>query len=62
MKKFFPILFASILMFGCTTQQIQETVSAVLGSTMGDPNEQEAGSGLKEALGVGIVNGMGLLA
>ena len=49
-------------MFGCTTQQIQETVSAVLGSSMGDPTEQEAGNGLKEALGVGIVNGMGLLS
>lgn len=62
MKKFFPIFLASILLFGCTTQQIQETVSAVLGSVSGDPTEQEAGNGLKEALGVGIVNGMGLLS
>ena len=48
------ILLISILMFGCTAQQIQQTVSAVLGTTYGDPTEQEAGQGLKDALGVGI--------
>lgn len=56
------ILLISILMFGCTAQQIQQTVSAVLGTTYGDPTEQEAGQGLKDALGIGITKGMGLLS
>ncbi|HQV77321.1 MAG TPA: DUF4197 domain-containing protein [Chitinophagales bacterium] len=62
MKKFFGIFLISIFLFGCTAQQIQDTVSAVLGSSMGDPTEQEAGQGLKDALGIGITQGMGLLA
>jgi len=62
MKKFFAICLISVFTFGCTTQQIQDTVSAVLGTSMGDPTEQEAGQGLKDALGVGITKGMGLLS
>ncbi len=62
MKKFFGIFLISILLFGCTAQQIQDTVSAVLGSSTGNPTEQEAGQGLKDALGIGITKGMGLLS
>ena len=62
MKKFFGIFLVSTLLFGCTTQQIQDTVGAVLGTTMGDPSEAEAGSGLKDALSIGITKGMGLLS
>ena len=45
MKKFLGIFLISTLLFGCTAQQIQETVGAVLGTTYGDPTEQEAGQG-----------------
>ncbi|MCB0508155.1 MAG: DUF4197 domain-containing protein [Chitinophagales bacterium] len=62
MKKFLGIFLVSILLFGCTAQQIQNTVSAVLGSSTGAPTEQEAGQGLKEALSIGITKGMGLLS
>ena len=62
MRKFWGILFISSLLMGCTAQQIQETVGAVLGTTYGDPTEQEAGQGLKDALGMGITKGMGLLS
>lgn len=62
MKKFFGIFLISVLLFGCTAQQIQDTVSAVLGSSTGNPTEQEAGQGLKDALGIGITKGMGLLS
>lgn len=62
MKKFFSIFLISTLLFGCTTQQIQQTVGSILGSTMGDPTEQEAGNGLKDALSIGISKGMGLLS
>ena len=62
MRKFWGFLFISSLLMGCTAQQIQETVGAVLGTTYGDPTEQEAGQGLKDALGTGITNGMGLLS
>lgn len=62
MKKFLGIFLVSILLFGCTAQQIQNTVSAVLGSSTGTPTEQEAGQGLKEALSIGITKGMGLLS
>lgn len=62
MKKIYIVLLTSTLLFGCTAQQIQDTVSAVLGSSTGDPTEQEAGNGLKEALGVGISNGMKILS
>ena len=62
MKKFFGIFLISTLLFGCTAQQIQDTVSAVLGSTQGDPTEAEAGNGLKDALSMGITKGMGLLS
>jgi hypothetical protein len=62
MKKFLGIFLISTLLFGCTTQQIQDTVGAVLGTTMGDPTEAEAGSGLKDALSIGITKGMGLLS
>lgn len=62
MKKFFGILLISTLLFGCTAQQIQDTVSAVLGSTQGDPTESEAGQGLKDALSIGITKGMGILS
>lgn len=62
MKKFLGIFLISTLLFGCTAQQIQETVGAVLGTTYGDPTEQEAGQGLKDALGIGITKGMGLLS
>ncbi len=62
MKKFFGIFLISTLLFGCTAQQIQDTVSAVLGSTQGDPTEAEAGNGLKDALSIGITKGMGLLS
>ncbi|TXH56504.1 MAG: DUF4197 domain-containing protein [Bacteroidia bacterium] len=62
MKRFWIIIVVSIFSFGCTTQQIQETVSAVLGTTYGDPSEKEAGDGLKDALGIGITKGMSLLS
>ena len=62
MKKFLGIFLISTFLFGCTAQQIQETVGAVLGTTYGDPTEQEAGQGLKDALGIGITKGMGLLS
>lgn len=62
MKKIYIVLLTSTLLFGCTAQQIQDTVSAVLGSSTGDPTEQEAGNGLKEALGLGISNGMKILS
>ncbi|MFN8295871.1 MAG: DUF4197 domain-containing protein [Chitinophagales bacterium] len=62
MKKFLGIFLVSALLFGCTSQQIQDTVSAVLGTSMGDPTEAEAGDGLKDALGIGITKGMGLLS
>ena len=62
MKKFFGIFLVSVFLFSCTAQQIQDTVSAVLGSTQGDPTEAEAGDGLKDALGIGITKGMGLLS
>ena len=63
MKKFFGIFLVSILLFGCTAQQIQDTVGAVLGTaTMSDPTEQEAGQGLKDALGIGITKGIGILS
>lgn len=62
MRKFWGFLFISSLLMGCTAQQIQETVGAVLGTTYGDPTEQEAGQGLKDALGMGITKGMGLLS
>ncbi len=62
MKKFFSIFLISTLFFGCTTQQIQETVGAVLGTTYSDPTESEASGGLKDALSIGITKGMGLLS
>ncbi len=62
MRKFWGILLISSLLMGCTAQQIQETVGAVLGTTYGNPTEQEAGQGLKDALGIGITKGMGLLS
>jgi hypothetical protein len=62
MKRFTGIFLVSILLFGCTAQQIQNTVDAVLGSSAADPTEQEAGQGLKDALGIGITKGMGLLS
>lgn len=62
MKKFWILLIIPVLLTGCTAQQIQETVGAVLGTTYGDPTEQEAGQGLKDALSIGITNGMGLLS
>lgn len=61
MKKIFGILLISLLIGGCSAQQIQETVGSVLGS-YGDPTEQEAGQGLKDALSIGITKGMGLLS
>ena len=39
-----------------------KTVGAVLATTYGDPTEQEAGQGLKDALGMGITKGDGLLS
>jgi len=62
MKKFFGIFLVSILLFGCTAQQIQDTVGAVLGTTTSVPTEGEAGNGLKDALSIGITKGMGLLS
>ena len=62
MRKFWGIVLISSLLMGCTAQQIQETVGAVLGTTYGNPTEQEAGQGLKDALGIGITRGMGLLS
>lgn len=62
MKKFIPLLLVSVLLFGCTAQQIQQTVGAVLGTTYGDPSEEEAGNGLKDALSAGITKGVGILS
>lgn len=62
MKKILCVFIVSVLLFSCTSQQIQNTVGAVLGTTNGDPTEQEAGQGLKEALSIGITKGMGLLS
>lgn len=56
------ILFISIFIFGCTAQQVQQTIGSILGTTYGEPTEQEAGQGLKDALGIGITKGMGLLS
>jgi hypothetical protein len=60
MKKFF-IFFLSIWMFGCTAQQIQDSVGAVLGG-YSDPTESEAAQGIRDALSIGITKGMGLLS
>jgi len=62
MKKFFGIFLVSTLLFGCTAQQIQDTVGAVLGTTTSVPTEGEASNGLKDALSIGITKGMGLLS
>lgn len=60
MKKFFSIFLISILLFGCTAQQIQDSVNTVL--NYGDPTEPEAAQGLKDAFSIGITTGMGLLS
>ncbi len=62
MKKKIGIFLISILLFGCTTQQIQETVGSILGTTLNNPTEKEAGQGLQDALIIGITKGMGLLS
>jgi hypothetical protein len=61
MKKFFPLLFISFLVFGCTAQQIQQTVGNILGSN-DNITQDEAGGGLKDALSQGIVTGIGILS
>jgi hypothetical protein len=61
MKKFIAIFSISILLFGCTAQQVQDTVSAVLNS-YSDPTEAEGAQGLKDALGIGITKGMTMLS
>jgi len=62
MKKFCLLFFIPMLLTGCIGQQIQTTVGAVLGTSYVDPTEQEAVQGLKDALSIGMTNGMGLLA
>ncbi|MCO5230241.1 MAG: DUF4197 domain-containing protein [Chitinophagales bacterium] len=62
MKSVFSIFLAAVLFLtSCTTAQIQDTLGAVLGSTTGVTNN-EAASGLKEALAKGFVNAIGLLS
>ncbi len=61
MKKIYIILLSSFLMFGCTTQQIQDAIGSILG-TNDSITESEAAGGLQDALGQGLKVGMGLLS
>jgi len=56
MKKF-NWYFLAVLFTGCTTQQLNQTVGTVLGSTSETPTNYEVGQGLKEALIKGISEG-----
>ncbi|MCB9033412.1 MAG: DUF4197 domain-containing protein [Chitinophagales bacterium] len=62
MKKIFILLASAVLTISCSTQQIQQTVGAILGGGSGSVTESEAAGGLKEALTQGINIGMGLLS
>ncbi len=55
MKSFTKLIFLGILMFGCTAQQIQQTLDSYLGSDQ--LSTEEVASGLKEALIKGISEG-----
>lgn len=56
------ILAVSLLITACTPQQIQNAVGVIAAGTNPNPTSEEAGNGLKEALVVGLVNGIGLLS
>lgn len=60
MKKIY-ILFFSIFLFSCTTQQIQDAVGSILGTNT-TVTEGEAAGGLQDALTQGVKIGMGLLS
>ncbi len=55
MKSFTKIIFLGIFMFGCTAQQIQQTLDSYLGSDQ--LTTEEVANGLKEALVKGISEG-----
>ncbi|MCZ2393492.1 MAG: DUF4197 domain-containing protein [Chitinophagales bacterium] len=62
MKSVLSIFLATVLFLtSCTTAQIQDNLGAVLGNSTGVSNN-EAASGLKEALAKGFVNAIGLLS
>lgn len=63
MKRLYIILLGSFLMFGCTTQQLQDAVSTILsGSSSDNITESEAAGGLQSALSQGLKVGIGLLS
>tara|TARA_Y100001972_G_C7649701_1_gene326611 strand:+ start:1147 stop:1857 length:711 start_codon:yes stop_codon:yes gene_type:complete len=55
MKSFLKLIILGILMFGCTAQQIQQTLDSYLGSDQ--LTTEEVANGLKEALIKGISEG-----
>ncbi|XOV93928.1 MAG: DUF4197 domain-containing protein [Bacteroidota bacterium] len=55
MKSFTQIIIVGVLMFGCTAQQIQQTLDSYLGSDA--VTTEEVAKGLKEALVKGISEG-----
>lgn len=55
------VLAAALFLSSCTTTQIQDTLGVLTGSTSGVTNN-EAASGLKEALSKGFVSAIGLLS
>jgi len=59
MKNVFIVLLAAFTLVACTETQIQQTLDTVL---TGTPTEEEASGGLKEALSIGIVNGIDILS
>ena len=55
MKSFPKLIILGILMFGCTAQQLQQTLDSYLGSDQ--LTTEEVANGLKEALIKGISEG-----
>jgi hypothetical protein len=60
MKKIYVVIL-SLCLFSCSTQQIQDAVGSILGTST-TVSENEAAGGLQDALSQGIKIGMGLLA